>query len=176
MNPTAGKADSPVRWAAASMLPLRVQGLRRKNMPFRSQITPVMPGAGQCRRSRPGRAGKSRSLTAGDDLQRSASLDLRLCTWCRGWSALFTAGWRNDFRALWQQRKSFGLMPSWPVGREHDPMHQPWPLRSFICAAGLDAQAAHGILELAQASFASAAARWSHVLSIVEQLCGHILL
>ena len=147
LNPTAGKAD------CTRTLPQQINaaaaraGLRRKNMPFRSQITPVMPGSWPMPlRSRPGRAGKNcgSSLPAATAPSTKHSPGSMAMQMQRGLSALWQ---RQRFSAhLWYKGRVSGSgcqLAGGPVSI--DLMQTSLGLSATICAAGLDAQVAYGI-------------------------------
>ena len=126
------------------MLPPRVQGLRRKNIPFRSQITPV-----------------NEALTG---IYGYANAAVGCLPFGSGNDFLRTFGTKEEFLDLDAQ------LAGGPVSI--DLMQTSLGLSATICAAGLDAQVAYGIPKFRRIPLCGG--EMAYVLSIVEQLCGHI--
>lgn len=174
LNPTAGKAD------CTRTLPQQINaaaaraGLRRKNIPFRSQITPVMPGSWPMPlRSRPGRAGKNceyslPAATAPSTKRSPGSMAMQMQPW-----AVCPLAAATIFCAPLVQRKSFWIwMPAGRWAGEHrSDADQPWPFGHHLrCRSGC--AGCYGIPKFRRIPLCGG--EMAYVLSIVEQLCGHI--
>lgn len=129
------------------MLPPRVQGLRRKNIPFRSQITPVMPELANAAAQQARQSGEElRVFTAGGDGTFNEALT-GIYGYANAAVGCLPFGSGNDFLRTFGTKEEFldldAQLAGGPVSI--DLMQTSLGLSATICAAGLDAQVAYGI-------------------------------
>ena len=132
------------------------------------------PGAGPCRSPGGSAAGDSlRIWTAGGD-----GTFMEAMTGVQGFSnaavGCLPYGSGNDFLRTYGTRAEFTDLDAQLAGGEVtiDLLETSLGLSATICAAGLDAQVAYGIPKFRRIPLCGGEV--SYLLSIVEQLCGHI--
>ena len=119
LNPTAGKADCTRTLPQQINVAAARAGLAAKNIPFRSQITPVMPGSWPMPlRSRPGRAGKNwRVFTAGGDGTFNEALTGIYGYANAAWAVCPLAAATIFLRTYGTRKSSMTSTPSWRAVR-----------------------------------------------------------
>ncbi len=175
LNPTAGKEDCtgqliPEIEAAAARAGVEKKNLTIRCTEFAGHARELAHAAAQAAQQ----AGESlRIFTAGGDGTFNEAL-----TGAAGFAnaavGCLPFGSGNDFLRTYGTREEFRDLDSQFAGGEAiiDLMQTNLGLSATICAAGLDAQVAYGIPKFRRIPFCGGEV--SYLLSIVEQLCGHI--
>ena len=175
LNPAAGKQDCTVR-----LIPQLQQAAVRAGIPVDAVATCKTEYAGHAKAL--ARAAAEEAAKAGEQLHIwTAGGDGTLVEALTGVQGFANAavgclpyGSGNDFLRTYGTRAEFTDLDAQLAGGEVtiDLLETSLGLSATICAAGLDAQVAYGIPKFRRIPLCSGEV--SYLLSIVEQLCGHI--
>ena len=175
LNPTAGKQDCtaalrPQIEAAAARAGLDPSQLTILCTQYAGHAQAVAQKAAE----QAAQAGQElRIFTAGGD-----GTFMEAMTGARGFSGTAVGclpyGSGNDFLRTYGVREEFLDLDAQLAGQAVpiDLMHTNLGLSATICAAGLDAQVAYGIPKFRRIPFCGG--EMAYILSIVQQICGHI--
>ena len=175
LNPAAGKQDCTVQ-----LIPQLQQAAVRAGIPVNAVATCKTEYAGHAKAL--ARAAAEEAAKAGEQLHIwTAGGDGTLVEALTGVQGFANAavgclpyGSGNDFLRTYGTREEFTDLDAQLAGGEVtiDTMQTNLGLSATICAAGLDAQVAYGIPKFRRIPLCGG--EMAYVLSIVEQLCGHI--
>ena len=175
LNPAAGKQDCTVQ-----LIPQLQQAAVRAGIPVDAVATCKTEYAGHAKAL--ARAAAEEAAKAGEQLHIwTAGGDGTLVEALTGVQGFANAavgclpyGSGNDFLRTYGTREEFTDLDAQLAGGEVtiDTMQTNLGLSATICAAGLDAQVAYGIPKFRRIPLCGGEV--SYLLSIVEQLCGHI--
>ena len=175
LNPAAGKQDCTVR-----LIPQLQQAAVRAGIPVDAVATCKTEYAGHAKAL--ARAAAEKAAKAGEQLHIwTAGGDGTLVEALTGVQGFANAavgclpyGSGNDFLRTYGTRAEFTDLDAQLAGGEVtiDLLETSLGLSATICAAGLDAQVAYGIPKFRRIPLCGGEV--SYLLSIVEQLCGHI--
>ena len=175
LNPAAGKQDCTVQ-----LIPQLQQAAVRAGIPVDAVATCKTEYAGHAKAL--ARAAAEEAAKAGEQLHIwTAGGDGTLVEALTGVQGFANAavgclpyGSGNDFLRTYGTRAEFTDLDAQLAGREVtiDLLETSLGLSATICAAGLDAQVAYGIPKFRRIPLCGGEV--SYLLSIVEQLCGHI--
>ena len=175
LNPTAGKRD-----CTAELAPAIQAAAQRAGIPPEKRKVVVTQYAGHARERAAEAAHTAQAdgepvriwTAGGDGTFNEALTGAQGCSLAAVGCLPFGSG--NDFLRTYGTREEFNDLDAQLAGSEVDIdlMQTDLGLSATICAAGLDAQVAYGIPQFRRIPFCGG--EMAYVLSIVEQLCGHI--